>query len=122
MHKGYTPENLESEELNVLNREFLVGVDNSVEVSFHKLCNDVDVVKAVFIWWFEQIFESKNILMFEEFYLIMENLLSSLIYRTILLASTRSSKAFKTYFIHSCTFLIAYFLLDALSIAETTTP
>lgn len=81
--------------LDVVIGEILPGVDNAMQVSLHKLCDDVNVIVPGLGFWFEQVDHVHYVLMLEKLYIAF-TLLSSLISRTMRLASMRSSKAFIT--------------------------
>lgn len=66
VHEEESPEQLIDEVLDVIIREILSGIDDSVEISFHELGDDVDVAVAGFVLWFEEIDHADDILVFEK--------------------------------------------------------
>ena len=84
------------EVLNMIVAEFLAGVDYPMQVSLHKFCDDVDVVVAGACLWSQDVEQSNDVVVLKEFF-IAQLLLSSLISRTMRLASIRSSNALMTW-------------------------
>ena len=76
--------------------EVLPRIDHSVQICFHKVSYDIDIVVVSFRLRSEDIYQSDNVIVLEKFF-IKISLLNSLISRTILLASIRSSKALMTW-------------------------
>ena len=67
MHKEKSSENLVDKILNVVVRQVLTRVNDSMKVCFHQLGNYVDVSVASAGFGFEQVNEAYDILVFEEF-------------------------------------------------------
>lgn len=96
VHVEEPAEELVDKVLDVVFREVLAGVDYSVEIGLHELGDDVDVGVASFVFGAQQVHHVDDVLVLEEFWVIC-CVLSSLISRTMRLASIRSSKALMTY-------------------------
>jgi len=46
----------------------LTRVNNSVHISLHEVCNDVNILKAFRCWRLLHIYQADNVLVVEEFY------------------------------------------------------
>lgn len=66
VHVEEPPEDLVDEVLDVLVGEFLAGVDDAVEVCFHELGDDVDVVEAGLGVGLVDVEEADDVLVLEE--------------------------------------------------------
>lgn len=48
--------------------QILARVDHSMHISFHQICDDVNIFVANLRWWFLHINEANNVFMVKEFY------------------------------------------------------
>ena len=67
MHVVAASQHLEQKVLQMIVCKVLSGVNDAVHISFHKLCNDVDILEAGLSWWFGYIKYLDNVLMVKEF-------------------------------------------------------
>ena len=95
VHEEQSAQDLVDKVLDVVVAEFLAGVDDAVEVGLHEFGDDVDVVVAGAALRLQDVEQPHDVVVPEELYLTPW-LLSSLISRTMRLASMRSSNALIT--------------------------
>ncbi len=95
MHKEDASKDLIHKILDVFVSEFLARVYDSMKVGLHEVSNDVNITVSSPGLRFKDIYEAYDVLMFEKFW-FRADLLRSLIYRTMRLASIRSSNALIT--------------------------
>lgn len=95
VHEKEAAKELVDKILNMVFREVLAGVDDPVQVGLHELGDDVDVSVAGLGFRLHEIDHVDDVLVLEIF-CIGTGVLSSLISRTMRLASMRSSNALMT--------------------------
>ena len=95
VHEEEPAEDLVDEVLDVLVAELLARVDDAVQVGLHELGDDVDVGVAGARLGTQDVHQADDVVVLEEL-CIGPLVLSSLISRTMRLASIRSSKALIT--------------------------
>jgi hypothetical protein len=67
MHKQEPSQNLIDKVLNVVVRQILSRVDNSMQVSLHELCDNVNISVASSGFGFQNINDSYDVIMLEKF-------------------------------------------------------
>ena len=95
VHEEQPAQDLVDEVLDVLVAQLLPGVDHAVQVGLHQLRDDVDVLVAGARLGPQDVHEADDVVVLEELW-VGGRVLSSLISRTMRLASMRSSKALMT--------------------------
>lgn len=95
VHEEESAQDLVDEVLHVVFSEFLPRVDHAVQVGLHQLRDDVDVGVAGARLGLQDVHQADDVVVFEEL-CVGRGVLSSLISRTMRLASMRSSKALMT--------------------------
>ena len=71
-------EKLVHEVLAVVICQVLAGVNDSVHVCLHQVGDDVDVLEALWGWWFLDINQTDNVLVVKELYIIDSVTMASL--------------------------------------------
>ena len=68
VHVEESSEYLIGEVLDVIFGKILPWINDSMEIGFHKFCNDVDISVACSCLWFEKVGQQDDIFVFEEFF------------------------------------------------------